>query len=521
MRSLLSRYGLCLAGLVAATLVRLAFDPLLGNQYAFGMYYPVVMLAGLYGGLGPGLLAMVLGAVAGDYFFVPPRGSVWFFGGQGGGIFLFYFFMSTLFLVLAGSLRVSRRRAEEAQSRLRELNETLEQRVIERTAVARRRADQLRVLAAELTLAEQHERRRLARVLHDHLQQMLVAARMMLPRLRHRPDEETRLEIIGKIDDLLEQCLAESRSLTVELSPPILSEGGLKAAIPWLAHRMEEMHGLVVKARVDPEAEPRDESIRVLLFQAARELLLNVVKHAQAGTGLGPQLGALRRPAGTADEPRAQPGPAPPPALTGLAPRRVVLAQAVGQFAVGAAFQGLGDADRFQVVEAPGDHPGGGGEFAQEAFDIADQVLLVGQEVVDPAGAQVEAAAQRGQEAPGLLGQTVEAGEELADGLMDAGRVAAAGGEQGVQGGEVVDDVGQGGGLQLARRFEPLAEHGQGRLGRLALARQLVEEARLVEVLDRAHLAAIGGREQVAPLDQLGEMQVQGLGAGHRPRSGG
>jgi signal transduction histidine kinase len=284
MRLLLARYGIVLACLVVATLVRLAFDPLLGNQYAFGMYYPVVMLAGLYGGLGPGLLAMVLGAVVGDYFFVPPRGSFWFFGSQHSGIFLFYFFMSILFLVLASSLRVSRRRAEEAQSRLRELNETLEQRVIERTAVARRRADQLRVLAAELTLAEQHERRRLAQVLHDHLQQMLVAARMMLSRLRNRPNEETRLEMIGKIDHLLEQCLAESRSLTVELSPPVLYEGGLKAAIPWLAHRMEEMHGLAVKVRVDPEAEPRDEAVRVLLFQAARELLLNVVKHAQAGS---------------------------------------------------------------------------------------------------------------------------------------------------------------------------------------------------------------------------------------------
>ena len=72
--------------------------------------------------------------------------------------------------LLARSIRYAMER-KHAEQQLKSLNETLEQRVAERTAVATRRAAQLQVLASELTLAEHRERRRLAQFLHDHMQQ--------------------------------------------------------------------------------------------------------------------------------------------------------------------------------------------------------------------------------------------------------------------------------------------------------------------------------------------------------------
>ena len=169
-----------------------------------------------------------------------------------------------------------RKQADEA---LRRLNAELEDRVQQRTADLQRRAEQLAKLASELTLAEQRERRRLAQVLHDHLQQLLVGARFGLEVIARRVDEQQRAGI-AQVQGLLEESILASRSLTVELSPPILHEGGLGAGLEWLVRWMKEKHGLVVELAIDKQAETDREDIKVLLFQAARELLFNIVKHA-------------------------------------------------------------------------------------------------------------------------------------------------------------------------------------------------------------------------------------------------
>ena len=173
---------------------------------------------------------------------------------------------------------------KQAERQLKALNETLEQRVAERTATATRRAAQLQALAAQLTQAEHRERRRLAQVLHDHLQQLLYAARLGLETLRRRDSADSSTqETIDRVDALLGECIAESRSLTVQLCPPVLHEAGLAAAVEWLARHIEQTCGLNVEIEVDPQAEPESEGIRILLFEAVRELLFNVVKHAETG----------------------------------------------------------------------------------------------------------------------------------------------------------------------------------------------------------------------------------------------
>ncbi len=170
---------------------------------------------------------------------------------------------------------VHARRAEEA---LREARDHLEQKVHDRTAELTERANQLRILAGELTLTEQRERRRLAALLHDHLQQLLVGAkfritvlgRSIAPNMRQAADE---------IEQLLNESIEASRSLTAELSPPILHEGGLSPGLQWLARWMQEKHGLAVTLSSDESIAPA-EDVSVLLFEAVRELLFNVVKHA-------------------------------------------------------------------------------------------------------------------------------------------------------------------------------------------------------------------------------------------------
>jgi len=166
---------------------------------------------------------------------------------------------------------------KQAEEQLRNLNESLEQRVEERTAEVAHRALQLRHLAAELILTEQRERKRLALVLHDGLQQMLVAAKFQLALLeRGRNIGQATADVSNLIDD----CIETPRSLTSELSPPILHRGELIPALEWLIQWVRDKHGLSVELTSQGQIGAVPEDISTLLFQSVRELLFNVAKHA-------------------------------------------------------------------------------------------------------------------------------------------------------------------------------------------------------------------------------------------------
>lgn len=160
----------------------------------------------------------------------------------------------------------------ESQERYQELVETLEERVEERTG-------QVRLLASELVASEQRVRHRIARTLHDDLQQMLYAAEMQLQFLESDADEEMQ-EGIDEVAELVVGALNVTRQLTVELSPPVLKGEGLPEALEWLAKHMREVHNLEVTVEVSERPQISHEEQRILLFQIVRELLFNVVKHA-------------------------------------------------------------------------------------------------------------------------------------------------------------------------------------------------------------------------------------------------
>lgn len=142
--------------------------------------------------------------------------------------------------------------------------------------------EDLRSLAAKLALSEQQERRRLAEMLHDRIGQNLAVVAFRVAQLRQSSENPDLRDALAEIQEVVQGVIADTRSLTYELCPPILYELGLGPAIEWLAEETERRFGLAVGVTVRGPVEPLGEELRITLFQAVRELLTNVAKHAGA-----------------------------------------------------------------------------------------------------------------------------------------------------------------------------------------------------------------------------------------------
>ncbi|MHC4388814.1 MAG: PAS domain-containing sensor histidine kinase, partial [Planctomycetota bacterium] len=172
-----------------------------------------------------------------------------------------------------------RKRVEET---LQQAHDELEERVKIRTAELARVNKRLRSLASELLLAEEHARRRMATHVHDHVSQKLAISKMKLESLTELVRSSKVAKDLQVISDLVGQTIKSTRSLTFELSPPVLYELGFEAALEWLTKQARHQHGLSTEFTDDGRAKPLDDDVRILLFQAVRELLVNVVKHSKA-----------------------------------------------------------------------------------------------------------------------------------------------------------------------------------------------------------------------------------------------
>jgi signal transduction histidine kinase len=167
------------------------------------------------------------------------------------------------------------------EEQLKAANEALERRVSERTGSIETHQRQLRSLLAELGRAEIRQRRLLATELHDNLAQLLAVCKMRASSLEAQAPKDTPLRSeAAMVKDGLQEAITYTRSVMADLRPDVLDEHDLTAALEWAAGRMAR-HGLKVEVVDDGKPKPLDEETLGFLFQAVRELLWNVVKHAK------------------------------------------------------------------------------------------------------------------------------------------------------------------------------------------------------------------------------------------------
>jgi len=168
-------------------------------------------------------------------------------------------------------------------------------RILERQKVwleeqVQERTKELSQLMQRLTFAEQAERNRIARLLHDDLQQRLFALRLGMSVLGQTIEENSRAgEELGKITAQLDQAMQLTRNLSRDLSPTSLAQEDLVRIVETVAERKRNLYDLEVQINAQEEFRMADRDRRLLLYRALRELLFNVVKHAdthQAGVDL-------------------------------------------------------------------------------------------------------------------------------------------------------------------------------------------------------------------------------------------
>ncbi|HTY08224.1 MAG TPA: ATP-binding protein [Candidatus Edwardsbacteria bacterium] len=176
-------------------------------------------------------------------------------------------------------LQVSRRTAD-----LLKANEHLKQEISQRRGKDRKiqhYQQQLRALASDLSLAEEKERRVIATGLHDRIGQALAVIKLKFLELHCNRMRCQFQENIDEIRVLLDQAIGDTRNLTFEISPPILYELGLVPALQWLAENFQQHHHLLVNLSVWGNQPPLSDDIKVTLFKATREFLMNAAKHAK------------------------------------------------------------------------------------------------------------------------------------------------------------------------------------------------------------------------------------------------
>ena len=201
-------------------------------------------------------------------------------GYDNSGIFGYY--DVTVFQTNPGTIAVvfmdiSERR--KVQLALEKNQEELEARVQKRTELLKARTLQLRALAVDLSYAEEREQRRIANLIHEDLQQNLVAALVNLGLLKSRFNGQAEVDEFSHIEGILKDSVTTARSLTSELSPPVLQQCGLAAALRWLRTWCGEKYAMDVIVEAEEDANPNPE-VSVSLFRCVRELLFNIVKHA-------------------------------------------------------------------------------------------------------------------------------------------------------------------------------------------------------------------------------------------------
>lgn len=255
----LARYGVAVASICVALLLRVLFEKFIGEEIPLLLLFTAVLLSAGFGGLGPGLTATLLGAIASYFRGTPPHFDFSMSDPQQ-TVRLVRFLIEGLFISALGTvLQAARRRAEESEAQARRLEQ-------------------------EILDISDDERRRIGQDLHDGLGQHLTGVAFLSKALEQRlinqssPETEQATQIVK----LVSQSIGQTRALARGLAPIGLEDGGLPAALNQLAATTTSVFGMECACACSETSDVEDIAQAIHLYRIAQEAVNNAVRHAQA-----------------------------------------------------------------------------------------------------------------------------------------------------------------------------------------------------------------------------------------------
>ena len=139
----------------------------------------------------------------------------------------------------------------------------------------------LQALVGEMSLLEERERRRLATELHEEVGQILAITQVKLGLLTSKVNSPAELSTLKEVREHVHKSIQYIRSLTGELSPPVLYDLGFAPAVEWLAAKIRDQYGIELEVQQHPIDWPPCNDSQILLFVMVRDLLTYVARQAR------------------------------------------------------------------------------------------------------------------------------------------------------------------------------------------------------------------------------------------------
>ena len=147
---------------------------------------------------------------------------------------------------------------------------------------ARQREELRAELFRKVVAAQESERQRIARDLHDETGQSLTAIGMGLRGLSDETNEKKRHDTLGQLQSLTSDSLRELQRIISDLRPAHLDDLGLSATLRWYASRIHELTSILVRVDIDGDEPELDDAVKITIFRIVQESLNNVIKHSHA-----------------------------------------------------------------------------------------------------------------------------------------------------------------------------------------------------------------------------------------------